>query len=51
MCMTHMQVPVEARKSHQIPLELELLAVMRNPLWVLGTEPRSNVGVELTYNI
>lgn len=43
--MTCIQVPVEARKSHQIPLELELQGVVRHSLWVLGTERRSNAGV------
>lgn len=41
ICTTCMQVPVEARE-HEIPLELELQAVMSHLIWVLGTIPWSS---------
>lgn len=32
-------------------LELDLQAVVSNPLWMPGTAPRSNAGVGLSYNL
>lgn len=41
-CMACMQELVEARRGHQILLELELQATVRCPLWVLRSESRSS---------
>lgn len=41
-CMACMQELVEARRGHQIPLELELQAAVRCPRWALRSESRSS---------
>lgn len=42
ICVTHVQVPMEERKQHQIPLVLELQAVTSLLGSMLGTELRSS---------
>lgn len=37
VCITCVQVPLEARSGHQIPFELELQVDVSCPIWVLGT--------------
>lgn len=38
----HISVTDFSSKNHQIPMELEILVVVTDPFWVVGTELRSS---------